>query len=103
MYNLLLAKAYAATGIQPTGISAIKSADVNTPKLSGTTRNMSLVSVVMDIITADGTIASDIAVNFNVAELYTYGAVSNANLRCYWGAYEGYVLCITDNLSRNLD
>ncbi len=87
MYNLLLAKAYAATGIQPTGISAIKSADVNTPKLSGTTRNMSMVSVVMDIITADGTIASDIAVNFNVAELYTYGAVSNANLRCYWGAY----------------
>lgn len=87
MYNLLLAKAYAATGVQPTGISSIKSADVNTPKLSGTTRNMSMVSIVMDVIAPDGTIYSDIAVNFNVAELYSYGAVSNANLRCYWGEY----------------
>lgn len=86
MYSLLLAKAYAATGVQPTGISTIKSADVNTPKLSGTQRNMSQVNIVMDV-TTDGGVYTDVSISFNVAELYSYGAVSNASLRCYWGQY----------------
>ncbi|HWQ57608.1 MAG TPA: SH3 domain-containing protein [Clostridia bacterium] len=86
MYNLLLAKAYAGIGVQPTGISAIKSVDVHTPKLAGTTRNMSLVTIVMDVTTAGATYA-DVSVTFNAAELNTYGVVTNANLRCYWGEY----------------
>ena len=86
MYNLLLAKAYAALGAQPTGISLIKAAEVHTPKLAGTTRNMTLVSVVMDVTTADATYA-DVSVTFNATDLYAYGAVTNASLRCYWGEY----------------
>ena len=86
LYNLLLAKAYAATGTQATGIALIKSADVHTPKYAGTVRNMSMVTIVMDVTAAEGTFP-DLSVTFNVADLYTYGAVSNANLRCYWGEY----------------
>ncbi len=88
LYNLLVAKAYAAAGVQPTAVNEIKSADVHTPKFSGTTRNMSRVTVVMDVVTDQGTYA-DLSVTFNAADLYTYGAVANANLRCYWGEYAG--------------
>ncbi len=86
MYNLLLAKAYAATGVQPTGISSIKSAEMHTPRYSGVSRNMTMMSVVMDV-TTDGGGYSDVTVTFNTAELYSYGAVANANLRVYWGEY----------------
>lgn len=84
LYDLLVAKAYAALGVMPTGIAAITAVSMDTPQFNGTARNLTRVTVTYDI-TADIGTYRDLVVTFSASELYTYKAVSNANLRIYWG------------------
>ncbi|MEG1893497.1 MAG: SH3 domain-containing protein [Clostridia bacterium] len=73
-------------------IDTIYSAQTSSPAFKGTTRNLTKATVKMRVFALDydNNISAqydDVEVSFKLAELYTYGVVSNASLRVYWGEY----------------
>lgn len=86
MFNLLLAKLTAVLGITPDGISVIKGVEMNGPRYRGAARNMTSVSMLMNVIVG-GVVQENVSITFSVNDLITYGVFSNTNLRTYWGEY----------------
>lgn len=95
-YDMLLAKAGAVIGVMPTGLELIKSAELYSPRHSGVTRNMTRMKIKLGVI-ANGFLYDDIELDFNVADLLSYGVFTDATLRTYWGEYDAssgcYVIC----------
>ena len=87
LYDMLLAKASVEIGVTATGLELIDSVELHTPRHKNVTRNMTRMKVKMGVI-ADGALYDNIEIDFNVSDLYTYGVVSNATLRTYWGEYD---------------
>lgn len=80
--RLLADEAVNAVGSGAT-ILRITNANVHTPKFDGTQRNMTRMSVSMDVATSSGSECS-ITVDFDVTKLKSYGVFS-ASYRIYWG------------------
>lgn len=84
MFKLILAKAYSVLGVVPDSIAEISSCELYSPKYSGVARNMTKVSMTVSVA-CSGTVYTGVDLTFSVSDLYTYGVVTNANLRSYWG------------------
>ena len=91
-YNMLLAKAATVIGTTPTGVERISEVEAYSPRYSGVTRNMTRVKVILSVI-ANGYLYEDVELDFNVADLMTYGVFTNATLRTYWGEYDASSGC----------
>lgn len=74
-----------AVKIVGSGASVLRvtNANLHTPQFNGTQRNMTRMSVSMDVADASGN-ASNITVDFSVTKLKSYG-IFNASYRMYWG------------------
>lgn len=79
--NLLEDQAENAIGHSVEVLSVV-SADINTPKFSGTTRNMTKMDVTMNVL--DGDTTRQVSVRFDVTKLKSYGVFS-ASYKIYWG------------------
>lgn len=87
LYDMLLAKASVEIGTNATGLELIDSVELHTPRHKNVTRNMTRMKVKLGVI-ADDMLYDNIEIDFNVSDLYTYGVVTNATLRTYWGEYD---------------
>ncbi len=63
-------------------ILSVASADINTPKFSGTTRNMTKMDVTVNVL--DGNTQRQLSLRFDVTKLKSYGVFSNS-YKVYWG------------------
>ncbi len=63
-------------------VLSVVSADINTPKFSGTNRNMTKMDVTMNVL--DGDTERQVSVRFDVTKLKAYGVFTNA-YKVYWG------------------
>ena len=79
--RLLADQAEAALG-HSVEVICVLSADVNTPKFTGTTRNLTKMDVTMKVL--DGGEETQVIVRFDVTKLKSYGVFSNA-YKIYWG------------------
>ncbi len=92
LYEMILTKAGAVIGVMPTGLELIKAVEVYSPRYNDVTRNMTRVKMRLGVI-AGGYLYDDIELDFNVADLFTYGVFTNAALRTYWGEYDASSGC----------
>ncbi len=90
LYTMLMDKAREASGLNVTGISAINSASLNTPRHPNTQRNMTRMTLSLTALisnSSDGTDTTqrNITLDFPASDLLDSGVFSNSSLRIYWG------------------
>ncbi len=85
IWNLLLAKASAATGQSCNSLYNIASFSLHSPRYSSHTRNMTAGSAVVSVGTTSGSRIDNVNVSFSTTELLAYQAVTDSTLRAFWG------------------